>query len=200
MFQDISVIPILALFPLLALAPANDGVATSSLIAHLPTWVKAISIIIAVATVAVGGRYLTRPLFRAVASTGAREIFVATALHLVVAITLIMEMVGLSAALGTFLAGVVLADSEYRHELDMDLQPFKGLLLAIFFIAVGAGVEFNLIAKTPYLVIFGLLAFLAFKLLAQFMLAKSFGMQHADASRFAIAPTQGSEFGFVLVA
>jgi monovalent cation:proton antiporter-2 (CPA2) family protein len=199
LFQDISVIPILALFPLLALAPPTEAVATSSLIAHLPTWLKAISIIVAVAAVAVGGRYLTRPLFRAVAGTGAREIFVATALLLVVAITLIMEMVGLSAALGTFLAGVVLADSEYRHELDMDLQPFKGLLLAIFFIAVGAGVEFNLIAKTPYLVIFGLLGFLILKLLAQFMLAKSFGMHRADASRFAIALTQGSEFGFVLV-
>ncbi len=81
----------------------------------------------------------------------------------------------------------------------MDLQPFKGLLLAIFFIAVGAGVEFNLIAKTPYLVIFGLLAFLVFKLLAQFLLAKSFGLQRADTSRFTIALTQVNEFGFVLV-
>lgn len=112
LFQDISVIPILALFPLLAIAPPAETIATSSLIAYWPTWLKAISIIWAVAAIAVGGLYLTRPLFRAVANTGAREIFVATALLLVVAITLIMEMVGLSAALGTFLAGEVLADSE----------------------------------------------------------------------------------------
>ena len=112
LFQDISVIPILALFPLLTIAPPAETIATSSLIAYWPTWLKAISIIWAVAAIAVGGLYLTRPLFRALANTGAREIFVATALLLVVAITLIMEMVGLSAALGTFLAGEVLADSE----------------------------------------------------------------------------------------
>lgn len=199
LFQDISVIPILALFPLLAVAPVSAVVASPSLIAGLPAWLQAICVIAAVAAIALGGRYLTRPLFRLVADTGAREIFVATALLLVVGITLIMEMVGLSAALGTFLAGVVLADSEYRHELEMDLQPFKGLLLAIFFIAVGAGVDFKQIAAAPLLMVFGLVAFIVLKLAAHLALARGFKMAWADASRFAFSLTQGSEFGFVLV-
>ncbi len=199
LFQDISVIPILAIFPLLAVAAPIEASASSSMIAQLPAWLKAISIIVAVGSVALGGRYLTRPLFRIVADTGAREIFVATALLLVVAITLVMEMVGLSAALGTFLAGVVLADSEYRHELEMDLQPFKGLLLAIFFIAVGAGVDFKLILAAPLLMVLGLLTFLILKLLTHIFLARIIGMPNADASRFSISLAQGSEFGFVLI-
>jgi monovalent cation:proton antiporter-2 (CPA2) family protein len=199
LFQDISVIPILAIFPLLAVAAPIESDSSSSLVAHFPAWLQALAIILAVGAVALGGRYLTRPLFRIVADTGAREIFVATALLLVVGITLVMEMVGLSAALGTFLAGVVLADSEYRHELEMDLQPFKGLLLAIFFIAVGAGIDFKLILAAPLYMVFGLLAFIILKFVTHMLLARSFRMQNADASRFSISLAQGSEFGFVLI-
>lgn len=199
LFQDVSVIPILALMPLLATAlPVGDSHHTS-LISGLPAWLQAISILAVVAGIMLSGRYLLRPLFRFVAETGAREIFVAFALLLVVGITLLMGLIGLSAALGTFLAGVVLADSEYRHELELDLQPFKGLLLAIFFIAVGAGIDFKLIAATPMVLAMGLLAFLVLKFSAQLGLARFFKMTWADASRFSFSLTQGSEFGFVLV-
>ncbi len=199
LFQDISVIPILALLPLLALALPVADVHNSSLISGLPAWLQALSILAVVAGIVVSGRYLLRPLFRFVAETGAREIFVAFALLLVVGITLLMGLIGLSAALGTFLAGVVLADSEYRHELELDLQPFKGLLLAIFFIAVGAGIDFKLIMTTPALLLAGLAAFLILKFSTQLGLARFFKMTWADASRFSFSLTQGSEFGFVLV-
>lgn len=198
LFQDISIIPILAVLPLLAIAPAPDAHGLS-LISHLPNWLQALSILTVVTAIALGGRYLTRPLFRLVAETGAREIFVALALLLVMGITLVMGLVGLSAALGTFLAGVVLADSEYRHELEMDLQPFKGLLLAIFFIAVGAGIDFKLIMQMPMLLLSGLAAFLVLKLATQVGLARLFKMNWPDASRFSVSLAQGSEFGFVLV-
>ena len=198
LFQDISVIPILAVLPLLALA-APASAEHSSLITGLPVWLQTVCVLIVVAAIALGGRYLTRPLFRFVAGTGAREIFVALALLLVVGITLVMGLVGLSAALGTFLAGVVLADSEYRHELEMDLQPFKGLLLAIFFIAIGAGIDFKLMAATPVLLVVGLIAFLVLKFATQLGLARIFKMNWGDASRFSFSLTQGSEFGFVLV-
>lgn len=200
LFQDISVIPILALMPLLATAQASGGAGHgASLIADFPAWQQAFIIIAAVAGLILAGRYLMRPLFRIVAETGAREIFVAFALLLVVAITLLMSLIGLSPALGTFLAGVVLADSEYRHELEMDLQPFKGLLLAIFFIAVGAGIDFTLLFTSPVLLLAGLALFVAVKLAVHLGLARMFAMPGADASRFSIALTQGSEFGFVLI-
>lgn len=199
LFQDISVIPMLALLPLLAVAATHGDEHSASLIATYPVWLQALLTIAAVATVLVAGRYLMRPLFRIVADTGTREIFVAFALLIVVGITLLMGFVGLSAALGTFLAGVVLADSEYRHELEMDLQPFKGLLLAIFFIAVGAGIDFSLLASAPLLLGLGLLAFIALKLATHFGLAKLFGMSGPDRSRFSFTLAQGSEFGFVLI-
>jgi monovalent cation:proton antiporter-2 (CPA2) family protein len=199
LFQDISVIPILAVLPLLATAlPASD-VEHVSLISAFPAWLQALCILAVVAAIMLSGRYLMKPLFRLVAETGSREIFVAFALLLVVGITLLMGLIGLSAALGTFLAGVVLADSEYRHELELDLQPFKGLLLAIFFISVGSGIDFKLIAATPMFLLLGLAGFLALKLFTQLGLARFFKMAWVDASRFSFSLTQGSEFGFVLV-
>ncbi len=200
LFQDISVIPMLALLPLLAVAGHVSGADHSaSLIGGYAVWVQALLTIGAVLLVLVGGRYISRPLFRIVADTGSREIFVAFALLMVVGITLLMGLVGLSAALGTFLAGVVLADSEYRHELEMDLQPFKGLLLAIFFIAVGAGIDFSLLQSAPVYLGLGLLAFITLKLLTHFVVSKSFGLATPDQSRFSFALAQGSEFGFVLI-
>jgi voltage-gated potassium channel Kch len=158
-----------------------------------------VCILAVVAAIMLSGRYLMKPLFRVVAETGSREIFVAFALLLVVGITLLMGLIGLSAALGTFLAGVVLADSEYRHELELDLQPFKGLLLAIFFISVGSTIDFKLIAEAPLFLVLGLIGFLMLKLFMQLGLARFFKMAWADASRFSFSLTQGSEFGFVLV-
>jgi monovalent cation:proton antiporter-2 (CPA2) family protein len=200
LFQDISVIPMLALLPLLAVSAVHGGDSHStSLIAAYPAWAQAGLTIAAVLLVLIGGRYVTRPLFRIVADTGSREIFVAFALLLVVGITLLMGLVGLSAALGTFLAGVVLADSEYRHELEMDLQPFKGLLLAIFFIAVGAGIDFSLLQTAPLLLVLGLLSFIVLKVLTHLLVSRSFSLAPPEQSRFSFSLAQGSEFGFVLI-
>ncbi len=201
LFQDISVIPILALLPLIATTNYPGGTDHNhSAISEFPPVAQAVIVIAAVATIIFAGRYLLRPLFRIVADTGAREIFVAFALLLVVGITLLMGSIGLSPALGAFIAGVVLADSEYRHELEMDLQPFKGILLAIFFIAIGAGIDFSLFRTVPLLLIAGLVAFLALKLVTHFAVGRFFHIKGPDLFRFSFALTQGSEFGFVLIA
>ena len=198
LFQDIAVIPALALLPLMA--PHQDAAAHgSTMLADLPAWQQALTILAAVAALILAGRYLMRPLFRLVAESGIREIFVAFALLIVVGITLFMQQVGLSAALGTFLAGVVLAESEYRHELEMDLDPFKGLLLAVFFIAVGAGIDFSLLINNPAELIGIIIFFVAIKLAILYGLAKLFGMNAPDASRFSFSLAQGGEFAFVLI-
>ncbi|WP_421694052.1 monovalent cation:proton antiporter-2 (CPA2) family protein [Aestuariivirga sp.] len=198
LFQDIAVIPILALLPLLAATDAFDP-REATLIGDFPGWVQTLAVLAAVAVVVLAGRFLTRPLFRFVADTGLREIFVGLALVMVVGIALLMQLVGLSAALGTFLAGVVLAESEYRHELEMDLEPFKGLLLAVFFIAVGAGIDFSLLISQPLLLLGLVLGFILVKLAVLFLLARLFDMGGPDASRFSFALAQGGEFAFVLI-
>ena len=151
LFQDIAVIPMLALIPLLALpelagSSAHDaagGHHGPSWVDGLPGWAYALVVLGSVAAVVLGGHFLSRPLFRFIASSRLREIFTAAALLLVIGIALLMTLVELSPALGTFLAGVVLANSEYRHELESDIDPFKGLLLCLFFITVGAGIDFG---------------------------------------------------------
>ena len=171
LFQDIAVIPILALLPLLAM----NGAATAhgeSAMSSLPAWQQALVVFAAVAVIVLAGRYLMRPLFRLIAIPACARSSSLSRCALVVGITLLMEMVGLSPALGTFLAGVVLAESEYRHELEMDLDPFKGLLLAVFFIAVGAGIDFGLIASAPALIIGAMLAFVLVKLLVLYAIAR----------------------------
>jgi monovalent cation:proton antiporter-2 (CPA2) family protein len=199
LFQDIAVIPILALLPLIAVGHGAAEDHGASLIATLPAWAQGLTVLAAVAAIILAGRYLMRPLFRMVAGSGIREIFVAFALLIVVGITLLMQFVGLSAALGTFLAGVVLAESEYRHELEMDLDPFKGLLLAVFFMAVGAGIDFALLANAPLTIIGLVLGFLVLKLAILYGLGKSFRMSTPDASRFSFSLAQGGEFAFVLI-
>ena len=198
LFQDLSVIPMFALLPLLATQAAPTEEATA--LASLPGWAQTIAVLGAVALIALAGRYLMQPLFRWVAGTHIREIFVAFALVIVVGITLLMHLVGLSAALGAFLGGLVLADSDYRHELEMDLEPFKGLLLAVFFIAVGSGIDFTLLATMPGVLLGTVLGFMAVKLAVLWLLAVVYGMQRADASRFSFSLAQGGEFAFVLVA
>ena len=165
LLQDIAVIPTLALLPLLAAPGAHpaSGAASehvgASLVQGLPGWAAGGVTLSAIALVVVGGHYLTRPLFRFIAAAQLREVFTATALLLVIGIALLMTLVGLSPALGAFLAGVVLADSEYRHELESDIEPFKGLLLGLFFITVGAGVDVSLLIQQAPLVV-GLTALL----------------------------------------
>jgi len=161
LFQDIAIIPILAILPLLAIpefsshVSAGDHAGSGSVLDGLPGWVQALLTLGAIGVVILVGQYLTRPVFRFIAKAGIREIFTAAALTLVIGIAVIMGLVGLSAALGTFLAGVVLATSEYRHELEADIAPFKGLLLGLFFITVGAGIDFGVFASAP-LIILGL--------------------------------------------
>ncbi|MFB0954029.1 MAG: monovalent cation:proton antiporter-2 (CPA2) family protein, partial [Aeromonadaceae bacterium] len=146
LFQDIAVIPMLALIPVLA---PKGGVADAG--PAIAGWQDALLITAIISGIILGGHYLMRPVFRFIAQSGLREIFVAAALLLVILITLAMRSVGLSPALGTFLAGVVLAESEYRHELEANIEPFKGLLLGLFFISVGASINFTLLAEHPWL-------------------------------------------------
>ncbi|MEL6187105.1 MAG: cation:proton antiporter, partial [Myxococcota bacterium] len=145
-----------------------------------------------------GGRFLTRPAFRAIARTRLRELFVAAVLLLVIGIALLMNAVGLSPALGTFVAGVVLAESEYRHELESDIEPFKGLLLGLFFIAVGASVDFPLILREPATIAGLVVGLVALKWLVLVVVGRSFSLSTDQTLLFAFALAQGGEFAFVL--
>ena len=205
LFQDIAVIPMLALFPLLALPGGPGGTAEHGEVAHgatlvsaLPAWAQTLAVLGAVAAVVVGGRFMVRPLFRALARTRLREIFTAAALLLVVGIALLMTQVGLSPALGTFVAGVVLATSEYRHELESDIEPFKGLLLGLFFIAVGASIDFALIVSRPLLIAGLVAAIIAVKFGVLLALARLFRLGTGQALLVAFALPQVGEFAFVL--
>ncbi len=203
LFQDIAVIPMLAILPLLASSPGGAEVVQAAghgeaWVQSLPAWAETLAVLGAVAAIVVGGRFLLRPIFRFIARTHLREIFTAAALLLVIGIALLMAEVGLSPALGTFLAGVVLANSEYRHELEADVDPFKGLLLGVFFIAVGASVDFGLIAARPGLVagLVGALILLKFAVLLA--LGRFFRMGLDQNLLFAFSLAQGGEFAFVL--
>ena len=209
LFQDIAVIPMLALVPLLALPElvstshgadaAGAHGAGLSLVAGLEGWQVALVTVLAVAAVIFGGIYLTRPIFRFVSKARLRELFVGAALMIVIGIALLMSLVGLSPALGTFLAGVVLANSEYRHELESDIDPFKGLLLGLFFITVGASIDFALLFGN-FAVIVGLaLLLMAVKAAVLLALGIGFGIKGADRWLFALGLAQAGEFGFVLV-
>ena len=201
LFQDLAVIPILAVLPLLAtVAMHEDGHHASVIfdIGSLPGYMKISVTLLAILSIFFLGKFASRPIFRIIAATRVREIFVAAALALVVGISLLMIAVGLSPALGTFLAGVVLADSEYRHELESDIEPFKGLLLGIFFISIGASLNFTLIREN-ILLIAGLTAgLIAFKWLVLVATSFIFKMARKERSLFAIALAQGGEFAFVL--
>ena len=202
LFQDIAVIPMLAAFPLLASHPAAhagaDAHAATTLVAGLPAWAQTLAVLGAVIGVIVAGRYLVRPLLAAIARTRLRELFTAAALLLVIGIALLMTQVGLSPALGTFLAGVVLANSEYRHELESDIEPFKGLLLGLFFIAVGASVDFALIVAQPLLIAGLVLGIIALKFGVLFALGRLFKLSLDQNLLFAFALPQVGEFAFVL--
>ncbi len=205
LFQDIAVIPILALLPLLAMHqgfPA-DGEHTEqvNMIAGLEIsgWVQVALILIVISAIGFIGRFLARYIFRIIAKTGLREIFTATALLIVIAIAVAMEKVGLSPALGAFLGGVVLADNEYRHELEANIEPFKGLLLGLFFLAVGASIDFNLLLERPGLVFAGLGILIAVKFIILMGLGRTFGLKGGQATLFSFALAQGGEFAFVLI-
>ena len=202
LFQDIAVIPMLALFPLLSLrSSAEPGAAASSAwpwVEELPAWAYAAAVLATVMGLILAGRYLFRPLFRFISVAAVREIFTAAALMMVIGIALLMTKVGLSPALGTFLAGVVLAESEFRYELESDIEPFKGLLLGLFFIAVGSSIDFALVAAEPVLVLGLVGALVAIKVLVLVVLGRLFRMSIDQNLLFAFALAQGGEFGFVL--
>jgi CPA2 family monovalent cation:H+ antiporter-2 len=202
LFQDIAVIPMLALFPLLAIAGLSTETAGNGAEAWIEShsgWMRALIVSGAVVSVIIGGRYIIPPIFRLVASTQLREMFTATALLLVVGIAVLMSTVGLSPALGTFLSGVVLANSEYKHELESDIEPFKGLLLGLFFIAVGASINFELIMNEP-LLIFGLVLALMFvKAVVLLVLGKIFKLRVDQNIIFSSSLSQVGEFAFVLL-
>lgn len=198
LFQDIAVIPILAILPLLAMDRSNMAAASEG-IAALPGWQQAIVIVAAVGGIVLAGRYVVNPLFRAIAKTQLRELFTAAALLLVIGVSLVMQKVGLSAALGTFVAGVVLANSEYRHELEADIEPFKGLLLGLFFISVGAGIDFALMKAQPGAIAGLVVALLLVKFLFLFGLSRVFKLATPEGMLFSFALAQGGEFAFVLL-
>ena len=199
LFQDISVIPILAFLPLIALAgPHLADPAHHTLLEDFPSWMKTVAVILSVGIVILAGRYIVVPLLRLIAKTHLRELFTASALLIVLAIAYLMEIVGLSPALGTFLAGVVLANSEYRHELEGDLEPFKGLLLGLFFIAVGASINFELIAKNGSTLVLIVCATMLIKALVLFVTGKLFELKFDQNLIFAIGLSQVGEFAFVL--
>jgi len=200
--QDIAVIPMLALMPLLAtrapLPQAEEHIGEAFMHA-LPGWAAALVTLGAVGAVVLIGQYLIRPLFRWVYTARLNELDTAMALLIVVGIASLMEFVGLSPALGTFLAGVMLAGSEFRHELEGQIAPFKGLLLGLFFITVGAGMNFRLLSEYPVTVIGITVTVIAIKALILHLIARLTGIRGRDRMLFTLSLAQAGEFGFVLI-
>jgi monovalent cation:proton antiporter-2 (CPA2) family protein len=193
LFQDIAIIPVLAIFPLL-------GTKVATIDHHgLSGWQQAVLILILITAIILVGKYLFRPVFRFIASSKLHEAFTALALLLVIGIALAMEFVGLSPALGAFLAGVVLAESEYRHELEADIEPFKGLLLGLFFMSVGSAINFTLIAAHIPIIIAMVLILVITKFLVMFTLGKFFQCSLRDNLMISMTLAQGGEFCFVLL-
>ncbi len=197
LFQDISVIPMLALMPLLAVGEVSsiDAHGASS----RPAWQSAFLILGAVTLIFVAGRYLLQPIFRFLAASRLREVLTAAALLLVLSTAWLMEAVGLSPALGTFLAGVLLAESEYRHQLEADVEPFKGLFLGVFFIAVGASLDFSLVFAEPVKIALATVAIVIVKGVVIFALGRVSKISRPGTFVFAFSLAQVGEFAFVLL-
>lgn len=189
LFQDVAAIPMIALLPLL-----GSSASTSS----TPGWLTALEVTGVIGGLVLVGRFLLRPVLRFIAGTRSREIFTSFALLLVLLIAWVMHAVGMSMALGTFMAGVLLADSEYRHALESDLEPFKGLLMGLFFTAVGMSVDFGVLRAQPWLVLGLTLGMLSLKSIALLLLARAFGIARRERFLFTILLSQGGEFAFVV--
>lgn len=187
LFQDLAVIPALALVPLLA--GSDSG--------HVD-WLKVGMKVLAFAGMLVGGRYLLRPIFRFIAASGVREVFTAASLLLVLGSALFMDALGLSMALGTFIAGILLAESEYRHELEVAIEPFKGLLLGLFFISVGMALNLGVLYTHILEILIGVVLLVAVKTLVLYVLARIYGLRSSERLQFAGVLSQGGEFAFVL--
>ncbi|EKE45870.1 glutathione-regulated potassium-efflux system protein [Oceaniovalibus guishaninsula JLT2003] len=211
--QDIAVIPMLALLPLLAFSapatvagghapetlPAAHAETVQGIVRALPGWGVTLLTIAAVAAIVLIGSYGMRPVFRFIHRARLRELYTALALLIVIGIAWLMTLVGLSPALGTFLAGVVLANSEFRHELESDIEPFKGLLLGLFFITVGAGISFGTFFAAPFSILGITLGLMVLKGLVLYVLARITRLGRRDRWLFTLGLAQAGEFGFVLV-
>ncbi len=190
LFQDIAVIPMLAVIPLLAI---DNGATANGF-----DWVALLKAIGVIALIVILGRLLLRPVLRLIAATGLREVFTAFSLLLVIGTALLMAAVGMSMALGAFLAGVLLAESEYRHALESDIEPFKGLLLGLFFIAVGMSIDFGILLRDPIITAALALGLVAVKGVILFVLGRIYGLPSQQLPMFALVLSQGGEFAFVL--
>lgn len=200
LFQDIAIIPILALLPLLVVeGVAVEEQAGHSLIDNFPAWLQTLVVFGAVGLVYFSGKFLVVPLLRIVAQTRLHELFTASSLLLVLVVAFMMQSVGLSPALGAFLAGVVLANSEFRHELESDLAPFKGLLLGLFFIGVGASINFSLILESPWLIMALGAVVTAVKFAVLFGVGRLYKLSSDQNMLFAFGLSQVGEFAFVLL-
>jgi len=200
LFQDIAVVPILAVLPLLSTLKVDHSDYHDAVfnISALPAHAQFLVTVLAIVSIFFIGKYLVRPIFRIIAKTGVREIFVAAALALIVGISLLMDLVGLSQALGAFLAGVVLANSEYKHELESDIEPFKGLLLGVFFITVGASINFITISEKVLLIASLTIALIVLKAIILYIISYVFKMDKRQKILFTLLLAQGGEFAFVL--
>lgn len=187
LFQDLAVIPALALVPLLA---GGDSGHTD--------WLKVGMKVLAFAGMLIGGRYLLRPIFRYIAASGVREVFTAASLLLVLGSALFMDALGLSMALGTFIAGILLAESEYRHELEVAIEPFKGLLLGLFFISVGMALNLGVLYTHIVEILVGVIVLMAVKAGVLYLLSRVFGLRSSERLQFSAVLSQGGEFAFVL--
>jgi glutathione-regulated potassium-efflux system ancillary protein KefC/glutathione-regulated potassium-efflux system protein KefB len=192
LFQDLAIIPLLALIPLLGV---GEGIPSGA-----QAWLAALKAVGVIGVVVAGGRYLLRPVLQAIAASRIQEIFTAAALLTVIGTSLLVSSVGLSMSLGAFLAGVLLADSEYRHELEANIEPFKGLLLGLFFISVGMSVDLGLLGREPLKIALAVLALLLVKAAVLFALGRVSGQSVQSSRRLAAALAQGGEFAFVLFA
>jgi CPA2 family monovalent cation:H+ antiporter-2 len=198
LFQDISVIPILAILPLLAIQQLGDNVQNhNSLFSSLPAYLQTLSILGVITTIVVAGKFGISPFLRIIARTRIRELFTASALLIVVGIAFLMGLVGLSPALGTFLAGVILANSSYKHELESDLEPFKGLLLGLFFMAVGASINFHLIFNNPLKIATLTFGIIAVKILVLYIIGRISKLSRAQNLIMSVSLSQIGEFAFV---
>ncbi|MCX8531973.1 monovalent cation:proton antiporter-2 (CPA2) family protein [Chryseobacterium luquanense] len=200
LFQDIAVIPILAILPILAHSKAKTSEnEVQILIQKLPEWLQAGTVIFGVVALILLGRYVFVPFLRYVSKAGMTELLTATSLFLVIGVSELMVAIGLSPALGAFLAGVMLANSEFRHELEAHIDPFKGLLLAVFFVSVGSTMNFNVIAEDPVFIFSTVFVVLAVKFFVLFSIGKFFKIDTPQSLFYAFALSQVGEFAFVLI-
>jgi len=189
LFQDVSVLPALALLPLLGVASAREAGPGGWLV---------IKLIAVLGAVIIGGRYVLRPMLRIIAATNVAEAFTAAGLLIVLGTALLVSQVGLSLSLGAFLAGVLLADSEFRHELEADIEPFKGLLLGLFFISVGMSANLGLVREKPFTIIGLTVALMALKIAVLYVIGRVSGLSSVASRGLAISLPSGGEFAFVL--